>query len=108
MLNRAETTAAADFSVVRRIRNDDRSLLTFQQRGIRILIQHICAQYPMLSEQPAIIRSCSAPVLRYRPRDRVRRVRFTLSSAIEAFDSQIDFAHLEASKLDAEVQGQFR
>jgi hypothetical protein len=108
MLNRAETTDVGYFSVVRWIRNNDRSLLTFQQRGIRIFIQRICAKYPMLSQQPAIIRSCNAPVLRYRLNDSVRRVRFTLSSAIEAFDSQIDFAHLEAGKLDTEVQGHFR
>ena len=61
MLNRAETNDIGYFLVVGRIRNNDRSLLTFQQRGIRIFIQRICAQYPMLSQQPAIIRSGNAP-----------------------------------------------
>jgi hypothetical protein len=97
---------AVDAHVIRRIGEHQIGLLPLHERGIGAWVEGVSAQHAVLAQQPQITRARYRRPLRYR--GKVIRSVFRLARRSQAFDPEVDLAHLEAGRLQAEIQIQKR
>ncbi len=89
--------------VVRRVGEDDRRPLARQERGVAALVESVATEQAVAAEQPEVAGPAHGETGE-EGEGSVGRIRLALKRAVQALDAQIDLAHIEADRLELEVE----